>query len=105
MNSDYISIEDIAGQYVDLLNIIYISMTREKRLKNLSSLAKRITDFRYDHDHKEIKKVVNEAVEEQLNLIAHSSSNSVFIGVEYKIFRYSFGVMPSYLLNIFRNWV
>ncbi len=74
--------------------------------KVITGLAKkRIAEFRYDHEHKEIKEVVSEAAEEQLNLINHSSPNSVFIGVEYRIFRYSFGVMPSYLLNILRNWV
>ena len=64
MNSDYISIEDIAGQYVDLLNIKYINTAKEKRLKNLSSIAKRIAEFRYDNDHKEIKEVVTEAARE-----------------------------------------
>ncbi|WHH60657.1 hypothetical protein [Petroclostridium sp. X23] len=64
MNSDYISIKDIAGQYVDLLNIKYINMPKEKRLKNLSSIAKRIAEFRYDNDHKEIKGVVMEAARE-----------------------------------------
>ncbi|MDA8233408.1 MAG: hypothetical protein M0Z31_01105 [Clostridia bacterium] len=64
MNGSYTGIEDIAGQYVDLLNIKYINMTKEKRLKNLSSMAKRITEFRYDNDHKEIKEVVMEAAKE-----------------------------------------
>lgn len=64
MNSDYINIEDIAGQYVDLLNIKYINMTKEKRMKNLSSIAKRIAEFRHDSDHEEIKEVVMEAARE-----------------------------------------
>jgi hypothetical protein len=65
MNSDYISIEDIAGQYIDLLNIKYINMTKEKRLKNLSSISKRIAEFRNDNDHIEIKEVVDEAAAER----------------------------------------
>lgn len=64
MNSDYISIENIAGQYVDLLNINYIHMNKEKRLKNLSSIAKRIAEFRNDNEHKEIKDSVTEAARE-----------------------------------------
>lgn len=64
MNSDYISIENIAGQYVDLLNIKYIDMNKEKRLKNLSSIAKRIAEFRNDNEHKEIKDSVTEAARE-----------------------------------------
>jgi hypothetical protein len=65
MNGDYLSIEDIAGQYVDLLNIKYINMTKEKRLKNLSSIAKRMAEFRYDNGHKEIKEVDTEAARER----------------------------------------
>lgn len=64
MNSDYINIEDTAGQYVDLLNIKYINMTREKRLKTLSSIARRIAECKYDGEHKAIKKVVMEAARE-----------------------------------------
>jgi len=64
MNSDYIGIEDIAGQYIDLLNIKYINMTKEKRLKTLSGIAKRIVEFRYDDEHKAIKEVVMEATNE-----------------------------------------
>lgn len=64
MNGSYIGIEDIAGQYVDLLNIKYISMAKEKRMKNLSSIAKRIVEFSYDNEHKEIKEVVMEAAKE-----------------------------------------
>lgn len=64
MNSNDIGIENIAGQYVDLLNIDYVNMTKEKRLKNLSSIAKRMAQFRYDDEHKEIKEVVTEAAKE-----------------------------------------
>ena len=61
MNSEHIIIEDIAGQYVDMLNIEYINMTKEKRLKSLSSFAKRIAEFGYDKDHNEIKDIVMKA--------------------------------------------
>ena len=64
MNSDYIGIETIAGQFVDLLNVKYLNMTKEKRLKNLSSIAKRIAEFRFDNDHVEIKEVVAEGARE-----------------------------------------
>jgi hypothetical protein len=64
MNNDYIGIETIAGQFIDLLNIKYLRMTKEKRLKNLSSIAKRIAEFRYDNDHKEIKEAVAEGARE-----------------------------------------
>lgn len=65
MNSDYIDIENLATQYMDLLNIKYINMTKERRRKNLFSTARRIAEFYYDNDHKEIKKVVTEAARER----------------------------------------
>lgn len=40
-------------------------MTKENRLKNLSSIAKRIAKFKYDNDHKEIREVVVEAARER----------------------------------------
>jgi len=64
MNNDYIYIEEIAGQYVDLLNIKYIAMDKEKRLKNLNKIAKRIAEFSNDSDHNEIKEVVVKAAKE-----------------------------------------
>jgi hypothetical protein len=64
MNNDYIRIENIAGQFVDLWNIKYINMTKEKRLKNLSVIAKRIAEFSNDSEHEEIKEVVMEAAKE-----------------------------------------
>lgn len=64
MNSKYIGIEDITGQYVDLLNIKYINMTKENRLKKLSSIAKRLVEFGYDSEHNEIKAVVMQAAKD-----------------------------------------
>ncbi|MGI5822722.1 MAG: DUF6904 family protein [Dethiobacteria bacterium] len=64
MNGSYISIEDIATQYVDLLNIKYINMSKEKRVKNLSPMAKRIAEYRNSSDHQEIKDVVTQAAAE-----------------------------------------
>lgn len=65
MNGDYINIEEIAGQYVDVQNIKYINMTKEVRLKNLVKITKRITEFRFDADYREIKDVVSEAAKER----------------------------------------
>ena len=64
MNSDYIDIEDICNQYIDLQNIKYINMNREKRLKNLVIIAKRIVEFSSNTDHIELKEVVAEAAKE-----------------------------------------
>ncbi|WP_028309585.1 DUF6904 family protein [Desulfitibacter alkalitolerans] len=79
MNSDYIYIQNIAGQYIDLLNIKYIAMDREKRLKNFNKIAKRIVEFSSDTDHNEIKKVVVEAAKEY----GTCEGNIRIQGVEY----------------------
>jgi hypothetical protein len=79
MNNDYIFIKEIAGQYVDLLNIKYLKMNKEKRLKNLTVIAKRIADFQADPDYREIKEVVAEAVKEH----GCSESDIRLEGIEY----------------------
>lgn len=79
MNSDYIYIPDIAGQYIDLLNIKYIDMDKGKRLKNFNKIAKRIVEFSSDTDHNEIKEVVVEAAKEY----GTCEGNICLQGVEY----------------------
>lgn len=64
MNDDFIYIEQIALQYVDVLNIDYLQMSREKRLKSLLRIARRIAHFQYDEEHREIKDVVVKAARE-----------------------------------------
>lgn len=64
MSNDHTDIKNIMGQYVDLLNIRHINMSKEKRMKNLSPVAKRIAEFNYNKDHREIKDVVTRAAEE-----------------------------------------
>lgn len=43
---------------VDLQNIKYLNMNKEKRQKNLATIAKRIAEFVYDDEHSVIKKIV-----------------------------------------------
>lgn len=64
MNADYINIEQIAGQYIDFLNIKYINMSKEKRLKNLNIIARMIAGFSSDSEHLNIKEVVAKAAKE-----------------------------------------
>lgn len=61
MTSRYSYITSLSVQYLDLLNTKYVSMTKEKRFKNLNAIAKRIAEFEYDQDHKEISNEVWEA--------------------------------------------
>jgi hypothetical protein len=64
MNKGYLLIRWMAGQYVDVLNVRYIKMTKEKRLKNLTSIARRIAEYENDEEHDEIKRLVSKAAKE-----------------------------------------
>lgn len=79
MNGDYINIYQITGQYVDLQSIKYINMTKEKRIKNLAIIAKRIAEFQSDTEHDEIKTVVTRAAKEQ----GRSAGDIRLQGIEY----------------------
>jgi hypothetical protein len=79
MNSDYIYIEDIAGQYLDLQNIEYLNLIKEDRLKKLNTFAKRIADFKAYNDHREIKDIVVKASKER----GCTTSDIQISGIEY----------------------
>ncbi|MHB1484258.1 MAG: DUF6904 family protein [Saccharofermentanales bacterium] len=79
MTDDNTGIERIAGQYVDLLNIKYIDMTKEDRLKNFTKIAKQIAEFDTFNDHSDIKDIVVEAAKEQ----GCSPENIQIKGIEY----------------------
>ncbi|ETA79551.1 DUF6904 family protein [Youngiibacter fragilis] len=61
MNRKYSYITSLSTQYLDLLNTEYVSLTKEKRIKNISAFAKRIAEFENDSDHQKIKNEVWEA--------------------------------------------
>jgi hypothetical protein len=42
---DYTVLEDYTTQYLDLLNIKFLGMEKEKRLKNLPSISKRLLEL------------------------------------------------------------
>jgi hypothetical protein len=64
MNKEHLLVRCMAGQYIDVLNVKYIRMTKEKRLKNLTSIARRIAEYENDEEHEEIKNVVSKAAKE-----------------------------------------
>lgn len=64
MNRDYLDIEHIVSQYIDVLNFKYIKMTKEKRLKSLTLIARRIAEYHRDREHGEIEGVVSTAARE-----------------------------------------
>ncbi|WP_163192554.1 DUF6904 family protein [Clostridium thermarum] len=54
----------IETQYLDFLNVKYIKMSKDKRLKTLSPITKRIVEYYRDDDYKEISEAIDEAVRE-----------------------------------------
>jgi hypothetical protein len=60
MTNRYTGIEYMPHQYLDYINVVYIGMNREKRLKNLSSIARRLAEYRTDKDYLEIIRSVKE---------------------------------------------
>jgi hypothetical protein len=59
MNSDYTNFNSYATQYVDELNIAFINMDKEKRLKNISVMAKRIAE--QGREYQAVKQAVMDA--------------------------------------------
>lgn len=64
MNSNYISILEISGHFLDHHNIKYLDMGKEQRQKKLSSIAKRIVEYWNDPLHKELKETAVKAAEQ-----------------------------------------
>ena len=62
MNSKYKEFDNFLPQYVDLLNIKFINMKDEKRLKNISIMAKRIMEqgIEYQILNEEIREAAKE---------------------------------------------
>ena len=71
----YLPIVSMLRQYIDVLNIEYIEMTKEKRLKNLNSITKRIADYWHNDDYVELAHEISmaakhyECQESQIELI------------------------------------
>lgn len=59
MNSDYSWFSNFATQYLDELNCSFLDMNKEKRLKNITVMAKRIAE--QGQEYQEIKNAVSEA--------------------------------------------
>jgi hypothetical protein len=59
MNSDYMSFSHYATQYLDELNCKFIDMDKEKRLKNITIMAKRLAE--QGKDYQAVKSAVIEA--------------------------------------------
>ena len=61
MVNPYLSVSYMTRQFLDVLNIEYLNMTKEKRTKNISSISKRIANFYHDVEHDDIKLGVSQA--------------------------------------------
>jgi hypothetical protein len=62
MNKDYTWLEGYTTQYVDILNCQFFEMDKEKRLKTIPTLAKRLTE--QGDEYQQIKKAVFAAARE-----------------------------------------
>jgi hypothetical protein len=58
------SIEEISGGYIDLVNISYLKLDKDNRLKKLNIYTKRITEFYHDPDYRKLKKELDELKKE-----------------------------------------
>ncbi|EEG77972.1 DUF6904 family protein [Dethiobacter alkaliphilus] len=63
MNSEYLTFRDYLTQYIDLLNYRFVKMSPEKRLKNISIMAKRIAQR--DKDYIDLEDELESAAREQ----------------------------------------
>lgn len=79
MNDEIIGYETIATQFLDVVNLQYIDMTKENRLKNLNKIAKRLAVYYADEEHNEIKSIVVSAAKAR----GCSSDNIKLSGTEY----------------------
>ena len=64
INAPFISTASITGQYIDTINIEYINMTKEKRLKSITKITKRIANFWSDDKYHEVKRIISQAAKE-----------------------------------------
>lgn len=55
MNDKYKSMAEILDPYLDQQNIKYINMTKENRIKKLSSLSKKIVEYEWDIDFMDLQ--------------------------------------------------
>jgi len=62
LNGSFVWIADYCTQYIDVMNIKFLRMDAEKRLKNLSVMAKRFAER--NDDYYEMKEAVQEAAAE-----------------------------------------
>jgi hypothetical protein len=64
MNGEHSSIHDMATQFLDALNIEYLSYTTDKRAQSFSKIAKRLAEYNRDREYLEIKRLVSQGAAE-----------------------------------------
>lgn len=62
MNKDYTWLDHYATQYVDILNCRFLEMDKHKRMKNISTMAKRLAEF--SDEYQQVKSQVFAAARE-----------------------------------------
>lgn len=61
---DDIFINDITSQYIDIINIDYLKMSKEKRLKAFNRTTKQLTRYYYNEEYEEINRAIYKFAEE-----------------------------------------
>jgi len=49
LNKNYSTIENYITQYIDVLNINFLDLNKEKRIKSIPGIAKKITEFNREY--------------------------------------------------------
>ncbi len=66
-------------QYIDIVNIDYINMNKEKRLKSFNKTTKRLSQYMYNEEHIEVLGAIYKFVAEH-----NCSKNDVLLnGTDY----------------------
>ena len=74
-----INVSHMCMQYIDIINIDYIKMNKEKRLKNFSKTTKRISHYLSNQEHAQI----SDAIYEYANEYNCSQNEIVLNGMDY----------------------
>ena len=61
ISKPYVPIHLMAKQYLDIINLKYIDMPKERRLKNFTAITRRIADYWNDDEYHEVKRGIAQA--------------------------------------------
>ena len=83
ITTPYLPIYLMAKQYLDIINLKYINMTKEKRLKDFTAITRRISNYWNDAEYQAVKRDVSKAAklhgcaESQIKLSRHNFPDEI----------------------------